>query len=261
MTSNDGESSRHRPACALGEPGRRGRAFARVAPSAARALPVLAGAALVVALQLVAIRWQSMSADEPYHLLAGHNALRYGTNAVNLEHPPLVKLLAALPLASLDPPYAPPARVRTAPRLGERLFDSPERTRRLGDRARGTLLLTIGLPLIAACVLLGRSWADRRTGLLLGLAIGLAPATLPLLSLVLTDAAVALGFVLTLLAGGRFLRRPGWGAAAAMGAAWGLALAAKFSAVLLVVTVIAALALAPFRGAGGRALVRRLASK
>jgi hypothetical protein len=77
-------------------------------------------------------------------------------------------------------------------------------------------------------------------------------AALPYLSLALTDAAVALGFVLTLLAAERFLRRPGPASAVLLGLAWGLALSAKYSAVLLAPTVAAALALAPgIRGRRG----------
>ena len=212
----------------------------------------VAGGALVVALQLVAIEWQSVTTDEAYHLYAGFSALRYGTNAVNLEHPPLVKLLAGAPLAAEAEPYAPPARMADALVTAERLFDEPARLNRRVRSSRLVLLLTVALPLIAACFALGRRWADSPTGVLLALAVGLSMAALPYLSLALTDAAAALGFVLTLLAAERFLRRPGPASAVLLGLAWGLALSAKYSAVLLAPTVAGALALAPgIRGRRG----------
>ena len=57
-----------------------------------------AALALAASLQLAAIHRQSLTYDEPYHLLAGYQTLRFGENLVNYEHPPLVKMAAALPL-------------------------------------------------------------------------------------------------------------------------------------------------------------------
>ena len=59
---------------------------------------------LALGLQIAAIHAHSLSGDGAYHLLAGHQALRYGQNTVNFEHPPLVKLLVALPLLLEDEP-------------------------------------------------------------------------------------------------------------------------------------------------------------
>ncbi len=72
------------------------------------ALLVLSLLLVAIALQLWAISIQSMSGDGAYHLLAGHQALRYGQNSLNLEHPPLVKLMVSLPLLTEDQPLAPP---------------------------------------------------------------------------------------------------------------------------------------------------------
>jgi hypothetical protein len=224
------------------------------------AILAVAGGVLVVALQFVAIEWQSVTTDEAYHIYAGFSALRYGTNASDLEQPPLVNLLAAAPLAAEAEPYAPPARLADAVRTGERLFEPPELAHPRIRRARALMLVAIALPLIAACFALGRRWADTPTGVLLALAVGLSMATLPQLALANQDAAVALGFVLTLLAGERFLRRPGWTSAALLGAACGLALSTKFSGVLAAAVVAAAIALAPRSGRLGRELARRIAA-
>jgi hypothetical protein len=69
---------------------------------------------------------------------------------------------------------------------------------------------------------------------------GLSLSTLPYLPLVHTDAAVTLGFVATSLAALAWLRAPGTATALALGAAFGLALAAKFSGVLLAPAVACA---------------------
>ncbi|HTN69911.1 MAG TPA: glycosyltransferase family 39 protein, partial [Methylomirabilota bacterium] len=48
------------------------------------------------------IRQESPTIDEPIHLLAGYSYLKWGDYRVNPEHPPLTKILAALPLLALD---------------------------------------------------------------------------------------------------------------------------------------------------------------
>lgn len=45
---------------------------------------------------------KSPTVDEPLHLFAGYSYLKWGDYWVNPEHPPLAKLLAALPLMAMD---------------------------------------------------------------------------------------------------------------------------------------------------------------
>jgi hypothetical protein len=221
-----------------------------------------AAAVLAVVLQLAAIHAQSLVGDATYHLLAGHQALRHGTNTVNLEHPPLVKLVAALPLLGLDPVAAPlePSEVLAASRT---LYRQPEVMERGRIGGRGLLLLLFGLPWLAVCFLLGREVggpaAGRRLGWLLALGVGLSVSVLPYVSILQTDAALGLAFAVALLGAVRYTKRPGAGAAALMGAGLGLGLAVKFSAPLLVPALGAALVLgAHRRGSGVR--WRRLAA-
>jgi hypothetical protein len=217
----------------------------------------LAGGLAAAALQGLAVTRQSLTMDEPYHLLAGDLALRRGTNALNLEHPPLVKLVAALPVALAGPPWARPASPAEALRLAPALFSDPALARRARLASRAALALAFGLPWLAACFVLGRAVGGAPTGTVLALLAGLSSAVLPFVSIVQTDAAVALGFALTLSAAWRFVARPSLARAAATGLALGLALAAKFSAVLLLPAVAAALW--PWRGQDlGRS--RRLAA-
>lgn len=53
------------------------------------------------ALSLGAALQKSPTADESFHLVAGYSYIRWGDFRINPEHPPLVKVLAALPLLTL----------------------------------------------------------------------------------------------------------------------------------------------------------------
>src|SRR6185503_13378480 len=83
---------------------------------------LVAALAMVLALQGIAIYKQSLTGDEPYHLLAGHQAARYGDNTLNVEHPPLVKMLAALPLLRETPLAAPGVEVNDALGASQAIF-------------------------------------------------------------------------------------------------------------------------------------------
>ncbi|MBZ0114681.1 MAG: glycosyltransferase family 39 protein [Thermoanaerobaculia bacterium] len=197
-----------------------------------------------LALQVQAIRHQSLIGDAPYHLLAGHQALRYGENTLNLEHPPLVKLVAAIPLL-LEEPLAPRTDVRDVLTTARLLFDDPALVRRVQLRSRTLLFIVFGVPLLIACIGLGRRLGDTRSGVLLALCVGLSFSSLPFLSVIQTDTAVALGFTATLWMALRFQDHATLGRSIALGAAAGLAIAAKFSGLLVVPAVGIALLLAP----------------
>jgi hypothetical protein len=210
-----------------------------------RKLATAAGAAAALALQVLAVSRQALTSDEAYHLLAGYQADRYGQNGLNLEHPPLVKLLAALPLLGLRRALSPPVRVDTALSALQILYQRPdaEARGRLGGRA--LLAALFGLPLLGAAFLLGREVGGGRAGFALALLLGLDWSVFPQLGLVYTDTAAALGFTLTLLAAARFLRRPRLPAAAGMGLGLGLALASKLTGLLALPVIAGALLLAP----------------
>lgn len=73
------------------------------------AVPLLAGLVLVFsgALALDAARSDSVTVDEPSHLLAGHVALEAGDFRLSPDHPPLARMFLALPLADSPPVYDP----------------------------------------------------------------------------------------------------------------------------------------------------------
>ncbi len=221
----------------------------RVFPDKAFTVAAVAAWLVLVALLGLAVGRQSLIGDAAYHLLAGDQALRHGNNQLNLEHPPLVKLLAALPLLG-EKPLSPPVGVDRAIDTSLELFADPARVRRAQLRSRTLLAIVFALPLLACCLALGSRWGGPRAGGVLALAVGLSFAVLPFLPVIQTDTAVTLGFVATALALLRYLDAPGPTRALVAGAALGLALAAKHSGVLLVPSVLFVLLAAGPPGGG-----------
>ncbi len=216
-------------------------------PGAIRVLVLLA-AGVAFALQIVAIHGHSLTGDGSYHLLAGHQSLRYGQNTVNLEHPPLLKLLVAVPLAVRAEPIVPPVRAEGALAATDRLYADPELMWSATVAARYLVLALVVLPLSWACFALGRRFGNAANGIVLALMVLLSLGILPQLTILQNDAVVTLAFVLTVLSAVRYLEDPSLANALRIGATWGLGLAVKFSAALLapaiLVTVLAAPGLA-----------------
>ena len=224
-------------------------------PAAARPerLSRYAGPALALAilgLQAATIHWQSLSGDEAQHLLAGQHALVYGQNLHNLEHPPLVKLVAALPVLASGTALAPPMLPSEAVAASDHMHRQPEKVWRAAVAGRWAVLLAFGAPLLIACFFLGRRFGGTIAGWLLVAMVGLSFNLVPWLSSLQTDAAVACGFVATLLAGLRWQEKPSPGRAAAIGAGVGLAAASKFSGLFLL-PIVLLLAVAPAQGRVG----------
>lgn len=195
--------------------------------------------ALIVGLQITAIRRQSLIDDEPHHFLAGYQALMHGSNTLNLEHPPLVKLIAAGPLVLSRMSWREPLKASQALKAYPTLFDDPHRAHFARLWGRSLLLVLVALPFLLTVALLGREVGGRRVGLVLAALVGLSLSTLPNLSLAQTDTAVALGFSLGLLGALRWTSRRRSRDLFLVAIGLGVACASKFSGVLLVPIVVA----------------------
>lgn len=211
----------------------------------------LAGAAVVLALVGQAAARQAVTSDEAYHVLAGYQADRYGENGLNLEHPPLLKMVAALPLLAATPPLAPMTRVTTALTTMQAVFVRPDAEAAVRRGSRALVAGVFGLPLLLVAFCLGREVGGAAAGAVLALMLGLDFSVFPLLCMVYTDTAAALGCGLALLAAAGFLRRPTLPSAALAGLGLGLAIASKFTGLLALPAVAGALLLAPRRQPAG----------
>ncbi|HEY6324565.1 MAG TPA: glycosyltransferase family 39 protein, partial [Thermoanaerobaculia bacterium] len=214
----------------------------------------IAGALAILLLQGLAVARQALTSDEIFHALAGDQADRYGENDQNLEHPPLLKMIAALPLLSTPRPVAPLAQVTST----KPICDSAgtEALVRLGGRTLAAA--AFGMPFLIVAFLLGRELGGPAAGVSLVLLLGLNFCVFPFLALIYTDAAAALGFGIALWAAAGFLRRPGTRSAILLGLGLGVAIASKFSGLLALPAVAGALVLAPVRGSDWKGYRRRL---
>ena len=206
------------------------RSFGR-ATAAGAVLLALLGVSLAVDHQ----RLDSATMDEPFHALAGCEYALSGTYWANLEHPPLVKILAGASagLAGARPPRLPaPFSFRTAESPQRFLYGNeipPDRL--LAAARRPSALLFAGVVLVAALT----AW--RAAGPLAGLGAALLLAFEPTLvahaAFLHTDVAAAFGFLATVVAAHGALQRPSGLRWVGTGLLLGLSLAAKFTAVFL----------------------------
>ena len=187
-------------------------------------------------------RRQSVGWDEGDHIFAGYMNWKQGAYYLNPEHPPLVKLVATLPLLALD--------LKTVPAQGryfkaeayyggrELLFrNAPQYG---GKYEAGTLMFRIHMAALIFAV--GLAWllfvAGREMfGPLAGLAaVALYvfdPSVLAQAPFVATDTAACCGFFAVIYLFYRFVKQMSWQRAVLCGIAFGLALASKHSAIVL----------------------------
>lgn len=225
-----------------------------------RARRLLAEAALlvlVVATALFAVRSHERADaptfDEAIHLFSGAEALEDGSGWLNPEHPPLLKLAGALalrPLRLATPCSIAPCDV-SSPFNGylRWLYANAAPAHAIvhaGRRPFPWLLALLALTLYLAA----RSLAGPAAGILAAGVVALDPTFVAHAAYVHTDVGAALGFLAVTVLAARAACRASlvWWLGA--GLALGLALATKFSAVLLVPVVAAApfLTLVPLPG-------------
>ena len=189
---------------------------------------------------ILAAHLQSLTMDEPYHLLAGYDSLRHGRNTVDYAHPPLVKTVAALPLLLLDQDLFPPSNPTDALTDSRRLFEDRSTLQAVTVMSRGAVLLAFGLPFLALAFALGHQMGGRTAGIMLVVMLGCAFPVFPYLGIVQTDAGSGVGFLLALVGAIRYQRRSDANGLSVMGLGLGVALATKHSGVLLLPTLAVA---------------------
>jgi len=199
----------------------------------------LAAALLVTLLSLGVVfghtRDDSLSPDEPIHILSGYLAVSLSNAIVNVEHPPLMKALAGLAVQTL--PLPPPAPEIP---LGESftgyghafLFDNRVPADRIVAAARTPFLAVLAALLLFVFFAARARYGEAAALFALAL-VAFDPNLLAHAGVVHTDLGAALAFPASVLAWERARRRPSPANLAIAALVLGLSLATKFSTVYL----------------------------
>lgn len=200
-----------------------------------------AGLALLVGLQAARLFYQArietQTVDEGIHLGSGYTFLRTGEYALDREHPPLARLVCALPLWALgvDPKLdAQTWRDKWMMDHGKAIIFGqrgiPAEKVMLAARS-GTIVLALLLSVVLAL------WVRRRCGAAAGWLAAVLVTLEPNLNahghLVTTDLGAALTVLLAVMAFERLLRRGAFSDAVWTGLAVGAAAATKLSTLFL----------------------------
>ncbi len=194
--------------------------------------------------QLAAIPRDAPTVDEQAHLARGLVFARTGDLRLYIGHPPLVNVIAALPVLA-DPrvrlPLDDPSwAARDWIEFPITLFwktDNPALTMFAAGRV---MIVLLGALLLAVVYRLGADVGGPAAGAAAMLLAALDPTLRAHARLITTDVGVTLALALTLLVWRRWLRGPRPALAVAAGAALGLALLSKYTANLFVPALIAA---------------------
>jgi hypothetical protein len=190
-------------------------------------------------LEISSAAQESQIIDEGVHLTAGYSYLMNKYVELNPEHPPLVKLAAALLIWPLHPnfPFTDLANANQWDVAGKFLYD-------VGNNA--DLMLFLGrLPAMFFSLLLGLIiyiWAKKISGVYAGfIALILYAFDANILThsrYITTDIAISLFFIATLYCLSKYLVKPSTNSLIVLAICFSLAQVTKFSAVLLIPLIL-----------------------
>ena len=208
--------------------------FSPKLPSKWTAAAVLVLLAIFLVELLVPARHQSQAIDEACHIYSGY---RYWTKAdfgMNPEHPPLVKLLAALPLLPmrLNVPPPPAAFFKNSEFLGGSEFLYSNDADAILFRSRAAVsLLAIALALLVFAA--SYEMFGARTALIALLLCVFEPNIVAHGAFVTTDIAMAMFLLAAVYTFYRYVKKPSAARLAVAAVVTGLSLTAKHSGILL----------------------------
>jgi len=197
------------------------------------------------------VRGESLSWDEGDHIFAGYMSLKTHDYGLNPEHPPLVKMAAALPLLPLGlrvPPFQGRWYKTEAYMDGRELIyhNGPND----GGRYSGNTIIFRArmcvMPFILLLALLtflaGREMFGTAAGLTALTLVAFEPTLLAHGPFVTTDSTVTCMFLASIYSLYRWVKAPSLPMLLTVGLACGLALAAKHSAIMLLPIICVLLA-------------------
>ncbi len=192
---------------------------------------------VVQAAQMIyVVHRESPTFDEGDHMFAGYMMMHTGDYGLNPEHPPLVKLLAVLPLAGADL-WVPPLQGRDF-KMEAYLSGRDWLARNDGASGRMVLKMRLAAGILALALSLmvffaTREWFGTTAALVALVLVVFDPNVLAHSALVTTDIGVSLFFLASIFAFYRYAKQPGIARLITAGVAAGLLLATKHSGVLL----------------------------
>jgi hypothetical protein len=226
-----------------------------------RAAVLLLFALCFIALTVSSYTQKSGTFDEPYHLASGYAALKFGNHQIDIQHPPLVREWCALPLLAMRGVNFDTNDGILAQGLDGKfsklfLYQQNDPERLLNAARFMTVLLGVLLGVLLFC------WAEELCGFwpatgVLGLYC-IEPNMLAQASLVTTDFGVTCFFFGTAYFLWRLNRCFTAGNLAGTALFFALAVAGKFSAVLLIPVVLVLLAVRVWRRSGWPVAVGRI---
>ena len=191
---------------------------------------------------VISVQGESLSWDEGDHIFAGYMSLKTHDYGLNPEHPPLVKMVAALPLMPLTL-RVPPLQNRWY--KTESYLDGRELIYRNGPSDGGRysantiifrarmFVMPFVLLLALLTFLAGREMFGAAAGLVAMTLVAFEPTLLAHGPFVTTDSTVTCMFLASIYSLYRWVKAPSLPRLLAVGLACGLALAAKHSAIIL----------------------------
>ena len=187
-------------------------------------------------------RRTSATYDEQYHIANGLNFLRRGDPGLIPEHPPLIDLIAALPLLA-DPDLVLPPSYESSHFVNSLAFSdqlvwklNPDGPSIVGRARMPIMVLTLVLALVVYAW--GRELYSPAAGLLALTVLAFDPNILAHGCLATNDLGVTCFSTMALYAFWRWRREAGLGKAAIAGLAVGLAQISKFSAIFLFAVIV-----------------------
>ena len=199
--------------------------------------PAVVALLAVQAAQIVyVVHRESLTWDEDDHMFAGYMMWHTGDYGLNPEHPPLVKLLATIPLLG-ETLWVPPLQNREF--KAEAYIDGRDwlaRNDGAGQRLVFRMRLAAGLLAIGLSLLVflaAREWFGTGAGLAALVLVVFDPNVLAHSALVTTDIGISLFFLAGIYGFYRYVKRPTLARLLLAGVAAGLLLATKHSGILL----------------------------
>src|SRR5512133_2262554 len=183
---------------------------------------------------LYSVRQESLTWDEGDYIPAGYMSLKHHDFGLNPEHPPLVKMIAAIPLMGMDirEPQLQNRFFKTEAYLSGRdlIFQNDFETITFRARAAASIF---ALLVALMAFLTAREMFGTGAGFLTLLLLVFEPNFLAHGAIVATDIGAALSLLASIYAFYRYVKSPSWGRIVVLGLAVGLFCITKHSAILL----------------------------